>query len=148
MTIYNSTDFATKAPVAVHGEANNIQAFRKVVTCAAAPATGDVLNFGYIAPNAVVLGGYLKCSDMDTGGPTLTIDIGTTASAQLFWAASVAGGNGTVDTTMAAVGRGYKNTTGAKQLIVGTAHANATTPAAGTVEVHLSYYVEDLSTSG
>lgn len=148
MAIYSSADFTNKAPVSAHGEASNVQSFRKTVVCAAAPATVDTINFGYLPPNAVVLGGYLKSTDMDTGGPTLTLNVGIVGTAQLFFAASVAGQAGTVDTGLAAAGRGYKNTSGGKLLVVGTAQANATTPAAGTLELHLSYVIEEPATSG
>ena len=49
------------------------------------------------------------------------------------------------DTTIAAAGVLFKTT--AKTLVVITAHAAATTPVAGTLEVSIDYYVEDLGAS-
>lgn len=148
-TTFNAPGWTAKNPVAVHGEAKTIQSFHDIVTTTAALIINDNGNFGWLPPHAVVLGGFLKASAMDTdGSPTLTIDIGVTGSAQKFWAASTIAKAGGVDSTMAVAGRGYKNTTGAKQAITWLAHAAAATGAAGTLELHISYVIEEPATSG
>lgn len=148
MTIYNAPNYALNQPQPYHGFANNMQVLLDAtVTCAAAPATTDTLNFGYLPQNAVVVHGLLLPSDMDTGGsPSLTLDVGTVATAQLFYAASTGGQTGTPDASIASTGRGYTAT--AKTLVVGTAHANAATPAAGTVRLMLIGFIKDPATSG
>lgn len=145
-TTYNAPGYTNKNPVAVPGHAKDIQAFRDTVTFGAALGLNDGGNVGWLPPNAVVVGGYAKFSALDTGSPTLTMDLGVTGSAQAFLAADTTGrAGGTVST----VGKGYKNTNGAKIAITWLAHAAASGGgAAGTMEVHLSYFVEDLTTSG
>jgi hypothetical protein len=149
-TTYNAPGYNNKNPVAVPGFAKSIQSFRDVVTIGAALALNDGGTIGYLPPNAVVLGGYLKAATaMDTNGsPTLTIDFGVTGTAQLFLAADTTARAGGVQKTFALAGVGYKNTSGAKLALTWLAHAAAATGVAGTLEFHVSYYVEDLATSG
>lgn len=145
MATYSSDKYTNVAPQAVHGQAQLSQWLYASVACAAAPSTADTINFGYLPANARILSAMLKGSDMDTGGPTLTINVGISGTPQLIFAASVAAGNGSVDRAMAVAGQFYK--TSAKTLIVGVAQANATTPAAGTLELAIEYVVEDSPTS-
>lgn len=149
MATYSSPNYTKNYPKPYHGMANNINALLDAtISPSAAMTTADVLNFGYIPPNAVITGAILKCSDMDTNGsPTLTLDVGITGTAQLFFAASTAGQTGTTDSTMAAAGRLYKNTTGANLLIVGAPHANAATGVAGTIQLVLLGYIDDPKTT-
>jgi hypothetical protein len=146
-TTYNAPGYTNKSPVTTHGIARDMKSFRDVVTTTAALIINDGGNVGWLPPNAVVLGGYAKfATAMDTNGsPTLTIDIGVTGAAQTFLAAdTTARAGGTVST----IGKGYKNTTGAKVAITWLAHAAAATGAAGTIEVHLAYVIEEPATSG
>ena len=111
-------------------------------------ATGDVINFGYLPNNAVVVGVILKAqSQLDSNGaPTLTLDLGVSGTPQLWKAAITTVGRSvgvTSDNTIASAGGLYKNTTGAKQLVTGAVHAGAATPVAGVLEVDIEYYVED-----
>lgn len=146
MATYSSSNYTNNTPVSAHGDAGEIQNFYALVTCTAAPATTDTINFGYLPANARIISAVLKGSDMDTGGPTLTINVGDAGAAARYFSASAAAGNGTVDRAMAVAGQFYKTT--AKTLITGVAQANATTPAAGTLELAIQYVVEDLTTSG
>jgi hypothetical protein len=145
-TTYNAPSYTNKSPIPVPGLGKSIQSFRDVVTTTAALAINDTGNFGYLPPNAVVLGGYAKFSALDTGAPTLTFDIGVTGAGQTFLAADTtcrAGG------TVATIGKGYKNTTGAKVAITWLARAAASAGgAAGTAELHLAYVIEEPATSG
>jgi hypothetical protein len=145
-TTYNAPSYTNKSPVVTEGLARNLLSFRDVVTTTAALGLNDGGTFGYLPPNAVVVGGYAKfATAMDTASATLTIDIGVTGAAQTFLAAdTTARAGGTVST----IGKGYKNTSGAKIAITWLAHAAATTGAAGTIELHLSYIVEEPTTSG
>jgi hypothetical protein len=146
-TTYNAPSFANKNPVPDPGLAKASVNFRDIVTTTAALGLNDGGTFGYLPPNAVVVGGYAKfATAMDTNGaPTLTIDIGVTGAAQTFLAAdTTARAGGTVST----IGKGYKNTSGAKEAITWLAHAAAATGAAGTIELHLSYFIEEPATSG
>lgn len=152
-TTYNTSVYATKQP------ANNSHGFNdsSVHLHATSPsistwATNDVINVGYIPPNAVVVGATLKAaSQLDSNGsPTLTLDLGVSGTAQLWKAAITTVGRAsgaTADMTMAGAGALYKNTSGAKQLVIITVHAGAATAVAGTLEVDLEYYVEDAAGS-
>jgi hypothetical protein len=148
MATYNAPNYTYNYPMPYHGQANNIQCLLDAtVTLSAAPTTADTINFGYLPPNAVVTGAISIPSDMDTGGsPSLTLDLGTVATAQLFFAAATGGQTGTASNGIAAAGIGYKTT--AKTLVVGTAHANAATGAAGTWQVLIFGYIKDATTSG
>ena len=146
-TTYNAPSYSNKAPTVTEGIAKVSLNFRDTVTTTAALGLNDGGTFGYLPPNAVVTGGYAKfATAMDTNGaPTLTIDIGVTGAAQTFLAADTtarAGG------TVATIGKGYKNTSGAKQAITWLAHAAAATGAAGTIELHIPYFIEEPTTSG
>lgn len=143
--VYSSPDYTANAPVAVHGQAKNMQVIDEVVTISAALATTDTFNFGYLPPNAVVLGGWLKASAMDTNGsPTLTLSIAIGATA--VYTASTIGRAGGTDTTGFLTGaRGLKTT--AKTAVTGTVPAAAATGAAGTLELHIAYCVVDSPTT-
>jgi hypothetical protein len=142
MTIYNSDQYAVNAPVAVHGERNAVQVARFTVTLAAAPATTDTINLGYMPPNARIIDGYALPSDMDTNGsPTLTLNIGDSGSAARLFSALAAGVAAAVTRLTATTAIGYKFT--AKTLLVCVPQANAATGAAGTLEVVIIYYLDE-----
>jgi hypothetical protein len=147
MATYNSIQYATNAPIATHGEFLGINHLHATVNFAAAPTTSDAFNFGYLPPNAVVTGATLKAaSQLDSNGsPTLTTNVGVAGTPQLFFAASTVGrtAGASVDIGLATAGRLYKNTSGAKQAVVGALGANPATGAAGSFELALSYFVED-----
>lgn len=142
MTVYSSPDYVANAPIAVHGERKGLQVARAVVTCAAAPATTDTLNFFYMPPNARVVDAYLYPTDMDTGGPTLTLNIGDAALQTRLFSAAPAGA-GAVTKLSQAGAFGYQYPSTGKTLVTGVAQANATTPAAGSVELVVVYYVDE-----
>lgn len=146
MATYSSPTYSQKRPIAYHGDRRDVQMARAVVTCAAAPSTSDTMNFFYMPANARIVGGYLLSSDMDTNvSPTITLDIGDSGGAARLFSASTVSQAGTTSTTFAAGALGYQYT--AKTLVTGTAHANAATGAAGTVELCLLYVVEDSTAS-
>lgn len=140
MATYSAPNY-DKVGVASHGFGGNVKALFAAVTCAAAPATTDTINFGYLPKNARVIGGTLESTDMDTNGtPTLTINVGDAGDADRYFAASTAGQAGTLSSAMAVTGHGYKTT--AKTLITGVANNNAATGAAGTLYLTLLYIVD------
>ncbi|MGH7024513.1 MAG: hypothetical protein ACREEB_13125 [Caulobacteraceae bacterium] len=148
----NVTTFGYIPPGSGHGEASVTQHLHAKVYCSAALGANDVLQFGYLPPNAVVIGAILKAdTQLDSNGsPTLTFDLGVTGTAQLFKAAVTTVGRAagaSADTTLAGAGALYKNATGAKIMVIGTAHASAATGAAGSVEADIAYFVEDTAGS-
>lgn len=144
MATYSAVDYLTK-PVPTHGLANNLKAFYFEVACTAAPSTSDTINFGYVPKNFRLLHATIEATDMDTGGPTLTLNVGDSGDADRIFAASTVGGTGTQSSAIATTGFGYKYTD--KTLITGVAQANATTGAAGTIYLALFGIQEDATTS-
>ena len=144
MATYSATNYLT-TPVATHGLANNMKAFYFEVACTAAPTTSDTINFGYVPKNFRLLHATIEATDMDTGGPTLTLNVGDSGDADRIFAASTVGGTGTLSSAIATTGFGYKYTD--KTLITGVAAANATTGAAGTIILVLFGIQEDATTS-
>lgn len=144
MATYSAVDYLTK-PVPTHGQANNLKAFYFEVACTAAPSTADSINFGYVPKNFRLLHATIEATDMDTGGPTLTLNVGDSGDADRIFAASTVGGTGTLSSAIATTGFGYKYTD--KTLITGVAAANATTGAAGTIILALFGIQEDATTS-
>lgn len=134
-----------------------LRAKRFEVALSSAAALNDVINFGYMPGGSRVIDYFIDSTDLDTGGPTITLDVGHAANSQQiadpdrFLAASVVSqaavnspfrGPGA---TYPATGRGFKfleNT-----LITGLVKAAATTPAAGTIVFTLLYVQEDFATS-
>jgi hypothetical protein len=112
-------------------------------------ATGDTITVGNLPRQAIVTNVVLKAAgQLDSGGsPTLTLDVGVSSSSQLFKAAISTVGRAagaSVDTTNTPGGYLYQNNSGADLAVVVTVHAGAATPVAGTLELDVEYYVEDL----
>ena len=153
MATFNSDIYNANQPANTsHGFARNSVHLHGIVTVPSTMTTNDVLNFGYLPINAVVVTAILKApTQLDSNGaPTLTFSLGVTGTAALWKSAiTTVGRVATVssDSTMATAGGLYKNTSGAKLLVIGTCANVAATPVAGTVEVDLEYYVEDAAGS-
>lgn len=140
MATYSSTNVAARKGVASSTAAGSVLSAYAEVACAAAPSTSDTLEFFWLPAGARVLLAVLEATDMDTGGPTLTLNVGDAGSATRLFSASTVAQAGTLSTAIAAAGHGYKYT--GKTLITGVAQANATTPAAGTVMLTVFYVVD------
>lgn len=139
MAIYPSTNIRDKTAVSGPvGGGEVLVAFAEVV-CSAAPSTADTLQFFYLPAGARVLSATLESTDMDTGGPTLTLNIGDAGSAARLFSASTVAQAGTASAATAVTGLHHQYTS--KTLITGTAAVNATTPAAGTVTLSVTYIV-------
>jgi len=140
MATYNSDNIVNKTGVAGGGSAGAVLCAHATVTCTAAPSTSDTLNFFRLPAGARVLLAVLEATDMDTAGPTLTLNIGDSGSAARYFSASTVAQAGTLSTAIATAGHGYKYTQ--RTVITGTAQADATTPAAGSVTLTMFYVVE------
>lgn len=153
MTSYNSDQLpfgTTKGakPTGTHGEFKGTNRLHAITALPAAAALNDTINIGFVPPNAVVSGVRTKAqSQLDSNGsPALTLDLGIVGTLQLFQAAISTVGRAagaTSDATIAGAGALWKNTTGAKVLIVGTIHAAAATGVAGNLEHEIAYFVEE-----
>lgn len=153
MTIYNPPGTPASGipnvPIGVHGEFLALNHLHQTVTIGAALTTADTVNFGYLPPNAVVTGVMLKAATQldSNGSPTLAFNMGITGTAALFLSAVTtvgrAAGASADASSLLAGGRLYKNTTGAKVLVICQPTGNAATGAAGTLEALISYFVEE-----
>ncbi|MGH8678696.1 MAG: hypothetical protein ACREUQ_10140 [Burkholderiales bacterium] len=139
MAIYQSTNVRDKTAVAGPVSGGQVLTAYAEVTCTAAPSTADTIQFFYLPAGARVIGATLEATDMDTGGPTLTLNIGDAGSAARLFSASTVAQAGTLSSAIAVTGQGHQFTS--KTLITGTAAANATTPAAGTAMLTVLYTV-------
>ena len=115
-------------------------------------AANDTIAVGYIPRNAIVTGATLKAaSQLDSNGsPTLALDLGVVGTTQLFKAAVTTVGHASgasADTTIAAAGLLYQNTSSGDQEVICTVHTAAATPVAGTLEFEIQYFVEDAAGS-
>jgi len=101
-----------------------------------------VLQFGYLPKYARVVDAILKASDLDTNGsPTIALNIGDAGDADRLFAASNVGQAGTIARMTATTGFGYRYDD--ETMITGAPSTNAATGAAGTIELFVSYVVED-----
>lgn len=143
---FNSDTYGKNGPVGSHGEylaANHLHATTALPSTA---GLNDTINVGYLPPNAVVTGVAAKAQSQLDSATSLTLDLGIPGTLQLFQAAISTVGRAagvSADNTCAAAGRLYKNTTGAKVLVVATIHAAAGTPVAGNLEHLIDYFVEE-----
>jgi hypothetical protein len=153
MTTYSTTLYANNIPSGTgHGDFDTSTHLHAVSGSISTWAAGDTINVGYLPRNAVVVGAILKAaSQLDTNGaPTLTLSLGVSGATTLFKNAITTVGRAagvSADVTLAAAGALYKNTSGAKIAVLVTVGAAAATPVAGTLEVDIEYYVEDLAAS-
>jgi hypothetical protein len=143
MATYNSVGYAANQPALSHGLAGNVKVAYAEVVCSSAPSTADTLNFFTLPKGARIVNAILEATDMDTGGPTLTINIGDSGSATRLFSASTVGQAGTAAQATAVTAFGYQYT--ADTVITGTAGTNATTGAAGSVYLTVLYVVEGLA---
>ena len=111
------------------------------VTTAMIDNVDDEVGLFWLPAGAVVVGGTISATDMDTNGtPTLAIDVGDTADEDRLFAASTVGQAGTLSTSFARTGHMYKYATAT--LIKAYVQAVAATGAAGTLNVSVRYFVD------
>lgn len=139
MAIYQSDAVRLKKGVSGPLKAGAVIHATATVSCSAAPATTDTLEFFRLPAGATVLYAILEASDMDAG-TALTINIGDAGSATRYFSGATVGQAGTTAVSTAASGINYLNT--AKTLVTGTAGVNATTPSAGTVTLTILYRMD------
>lgn len=151
MATFKSDQFpadGSNAPIGAHGEYKTLNRLHAKVSLTSAAALNDTINVGYLPPNAIVTAvRVLAATQLDSNGsPALTLDLGIVGTTQLWQAAISTVGRAvgaSTDSTIAAGGVLYKNTSGAKLLVVGTIHAAAATAVAGTLEYVVDYFVEE-----
>ncbi len=134
----------TLAPLVGAGWARAVVCETAIVamTTAMIDNANDDVGLFWVPAGAVVVGAYLSCTDMDTGGPTLSIDVGDSADEDRLIALGLAGGTGlpVVTAHLNTSGHLYKYT--AKTQIRAYINTAATTPAAGTLKFSLMYFID------
>lgn len=141
MATYRSASVTNREAVAGPGIARSCKVAHFTVSCDAAPATTDTIQFGYVPAGARIVLAVLEATDMDTNGvPTLTLNVGDAGDADRLFAASTVGQAGTLSTAIATAGNGHQYT--AKTLLTGTAANNAATGAAGTLNLTVFYTID------
>jgi len=149
-TAYQTLNFSQNQPAGTgHGVFKTHTSLHAISPSISTWATGDTIAVGYLPRQAIVSNVILKAaSQLDSNGtPTLTLDLGVVGTPQLFKAAIATIGHAagaSADITNTGAGYLYQNTTGAKQEVILTVHAGAATAVAGTLEVDVEYYVEDV----
>ena len=154
-TSYSTSLYAQNQPPGTgHGFNQITQHLHAISPAIATWALNDTILVGYLPRNAIVASAVLKAaSQLDSNAtPTLALDLGLSGSPQLFKAAittvgRAAGASADIGTGLSASGYLYKNLTGAKQAILITVHTAAATPVAGTLEIDMEYYIEDIAGS-
>lgn len=144
MATYNSDNLTANASSdrtgAGHGIANNAKQYRFAVTVDTSLDTTDTINFGYVPKGFRLTDAVLACTDLDTGGPTITINVGDSGSGTRLFSAATAAQAGLPSRMTLLTGIGYQYT--AQTLVTGALQANATTPAAGTITLILTGIIE------
>jgi hypothetical protein len=152
-TTYSTQNYANNVPAFTgHGDWTGSFHLHAVSGSISTWAAGDTIQVGYLPKNAVVVSCTLKAaSQLDSNGtPTLTLSLGVTGTTTLFKNAITTVGRAagvSADQTLAAAGVLYKNLSGAKIAVLATVGAAAATAVAGTLEVDIEFYVEDLGGS-
>lgn len=142
MATYKSQQVTDRMPIPSHGLGDSVYCQRFKITTTGALTTADVLQFGYLPKYARVVDATIKASDLDTNGsPTLTLNVGDAGDADRLFAASTVGQAGTAARMSVATGFGYRYDD--ETLITGAPAANAATGVAGTIELLVSFTIED-----
>lgn len=156
MTAYNTPSYANNVGTYTDGLAHSTLVLHDSVSVPTSFTTTDVVNIGYIPPNAIVHTVIVKAQSQLDSGTSLTINCGYgaagtfSATPQAFMAASTAVGRASgasFDTGTVAAGKMLKNTSGAKLPITVTCQAAAATAVAGVIEVSVLYWMENTAGS-
>lgn len=149
MATFSSATYTNNVPPNTgHGVTNVTCHLHATVAIPSTAATADVINFGYIPANAVVVGVILKAASQLDSSTGLTLSIGPLGSGTLWKSGITTVGRASgvsSDSTIATAGGLYKSP--AKILIIGTVTAGPTTGVAGNLECDIAYYVEDVAGS-
>lgn len=101
--------------------------------------TADIVWLGYLPAGAVVVDGYVKADDLDTG-TSLAYSIGDATTTNLFFAATTTG-QSAGSSAMATTARYTKFASATRiKMTVGT---GSETAAAGTLILGLTYFVDE-----
>jgi hypothetical protein len=143
MAIYytdKSRSFGARIGSGVHRQDITV-ATRVAITTAMMDNVDDECGLFWLPAGAVVTGITVSATDMDTGSATLAYDIGDDGDEDRLMAASAVGQAGTLSNAMARTGHLYKYTS--DTLIKAYVNAVSATGAAGTLNVSVTYFIDD-----
>jgi len=152
-TAYQTLNFAQNQPAGTgHGDFKSSTHLHAISGSISTWAAGDTIAIGWLPRQATVVSCILKAAGQldSNGSPTLALDVGVVGTPQQFKAAVTTVGHASgasADATLTAAGYLYQNTTGQRVEVLITVHTAAATPVAGTLELDIEYYVEDLPAS-
>lgn len=116
------------------------------MTTAMIDNANDDVGLFYVPKGAVIVGATISATDMDSS-TGLAIDVGDAGDEDRLIAASTVGQAGTLSSALAPAGHLYKYTA-ETQIRAYIQTAASGTPAAGTLKVSVTYFVdEDFSTT-
>lgn len=148
MATQTATRAASGFPVAAYAGAGVLNVAYGSIALASAPSAADVLQMCRLPAGAVVLGGWLRCTDLDSNATeTLDLDVGTPADPDAFGNFGVLNGDAVTNVLPEAsiliplngTLTGGPVTVAAETIVQVTVTAAAATFAAGTVSVVVLY---------
>lgn len=143
MAVYytdKSRSFATAGGTGINGQEMVATAI-VAMTTAMIDNVDDEVGLFYLPKGAIVVGGTISATDMDTNGtPTLAFDVGDSGDEDRIFAASTVGQAGTLSTAIARAGHLHKYTS--DTLIKAYVQAVSATGAAGTLYVSVRYIID------
>lgn len=111
------------------------------LTVAMADNANDDWGLFYVPKGAVIVGGTISCTDIDSSTGIL-IDVGDSAAEARLFSASTVGQAATLSSALAPAGHLYKYTTQTQiRAYVNTAVSG--TGATGTLKVSITYFVDE-----
>lgn len=94
MATQTATRAAAGFPVAAYAGAGVLNVAYGTIDLASAPSAADVLEMCKLPAGAIVLGGHLRCEDLDSNATeTLELDVGTAADPDAFLNSGVLNGD-------------------------------------------------------
>lgn len=149
MATLTATRAAANFPVSSYSGAGVLQVAYGSYTLAANPAQNDIIQFCKLPAGAVVLGGWLRGEDIDTGTETFDIDIGWTADTDGFGNFGVVTGDAVTElkpevSILLPLNGTLKSgpvTFTAETTVIGTVNAAAATGGTGVLWLQVHYVV-------
>lgn len=146
MAAYKSLQMtAPKYPVSGPGiGGRSIKVERGEFNLTAALASGDTIDMFKLHPRFRVVGGFVKTTDLDTGGsPAIVLAVGDAGDDDRYFSGLTTGQAGGVATNMAATGVDYLNGGAYTTVQAKVTTSPATGATTGTIVVELWGYIEE-----
>lgn len=147
MAAYNSIQMTPpRYPISGPGiGGRSLKVERGEFNLTAALAVNDTITMFRLHPRFRVCGGFVKVTDLDTGGsPAIVLAVGDSGDDDRYFTGLTIGQAGGVSTTMAGTGVDYLNNTSAfLDVVAKVTTGPATGATTGTIVVELWGYIEE-----